>query len=1133
MTGRVRKPTARALDAAQSRLLEAAAGRASAAAAPSHAAGASAANAAAVKRKGRAVNAKGRTAVAKDQARASAQATEEDAESEESDQQQPRPDDDQPDLTLYCVCLGYDTGEQPMIQCEHCTNWFHFGCIGLTEDVATRIEGFACEMCQQMGVGTTRMLPNASTSSKTLDNDLAATDPEEQYADDDAQAGDDDEEEEDSGIDNNDDDDPMGEDDDEDYRSTGVERKRRRGKQALSRDGRAARRRRVKVEVDSEVDSDSFDEDEDEDAPRSRTKKKPAPNRRTSGTPARPPLNTGDSKAAAVPQTEKTRAAVVKQFTATFSSIYSASSTSDAEDVSHRSASFAQAVEEELFSGYYEHDDKGVRAPKAKYTSKFRSLQFNLKTNAVFRSRIAHDEFDAAGIVNISAEDLQTPELKAMAESIRAASLKNSVKEALVAPTAKRTHKGEEEMENNSARLMAEEEAALKEMERKKAAERKARERSDSAPVAESPFPDESRSGGGGRTFGGSPAPGTPDVGGDVSSDPFSRSRHRSSLAEAHESHTPEAGQSPSVKQGSPFGADSPFRPGRSGSPVVPDEGQGGAMSPPPQPRQRNSSATVDMSAIWGKAKAASPSLEPAEPEGDPAAAARADDDGPHGFESDMFDFTASKAGNDDDDDDFEQGLFRSEGASPVKKTPRPPTQPPPRVPAISELPPVWAGDLIVTEEGGFPAYGVQIGGRPVGVDSKTWQKLLPRSLTTAGRISTHQASKYLVDCSFAPTRELNVVALLPDATGPSELFPNKPTGDRCLAKHSHIFDYYLHKDRIGVVQAPKELSALVKDIYIIPLPKDHPLPEYVELLDEHVVPETGKRDQNLLLCVLVLQKGVLPTIRTKALAPSPAPTPVPSSHSASGSTPSMASTAAHPPPPREHLATPPNAAARPLDPAAFQSLLSNVDPTTLQSLLSNPQTLSALTTSQSQAVLNVANSQPSLPLSVPTGPRADRTGGGGGGGGPPIHPSRLAQVAVDPNSYAGGVGIPPPTGPSRTPSSSSGGGGGGGYNSQGQHFENNLTNQGEYNQEQFGAMGDGGWVNNPHVRHGVPAGGGGGGGGPRGGYHHGGGHFRGGGGGGGTPRTGGGGGRGGRGGFGTPRGNHGYGGYGRGGGGY
>ncbi|GAA5925783.1 uncharacterized protein JCM15063_005116 [Sporobolomyces koalae] len=1062
MTGRVRKPTARALDAAQSRLLEnaIASDRRRSASSTSNAT-ASTSNAAAVKRRGRAVNAKGQTAVAQDQARASALSAvgddhDSDADDRESQEQHDADADQQGDLTLYCVCLGYDTGEEPMIQCEHCMNWFHFGCIGITEEFASQIEGYACEMCQQMGVGSTRMLANASlpappsstTRSRNRDRDHQVDENE------------DEDEEQDEGIEE--DEDMMGEDDDEDYGEDGSARKRRRGKQAATRADRAARRRKVENSNDDAADdSDSFDEEEDDqDKPKNRGKKKQV--QRSSTTPARP---VDPSTAPAVPQTEKTRAAVVKQFTSTFSSIYSASSSSDAEDVTHRATAFAEAVEEELFADFCELDDKGqTRMPRAKYASKFRSLQFNLKTNAVFRSRIAHDEFDASGIVNISAEDLQTPELKAMAESVRAASLKNSVKEALVAPTAKRTHKGEEEMENNSARLIAEEEAALKEIERKKAAEQKERERSASFPQTDSPFPE---------AYADSPQPHDPsESNAEGQSESFSRARPRPSLtgSSSHinsflDDQPSESAPSPSGHQGSP----------ESGSRSPGKDGEEGAMSPPPQPRQRNSSTSIDMSAIWGKAKAASPSLEPQDAAGDDPSADANENEDDKPFESDMFDFTSRR--QHDDDDDFENGLFRSEADSPPKKAPRPPTEiEASKPPAISELPPVWAGDVLVTEEGGFPAFGVQVGGRPLGTDARTWQKLLPRGLTTAGRISSHQASKYLIDCSFAPTRELTIVALLPDTTGPSAHFPHKPTAERCLAKQSHIYEHYLQRDRIGVVQPPKELAALVKDIYIIPLPKEHPLPEYVELLDEHVLPEGGKRDQNLLLLVLVQQKGALPTNRASYLASStpalpPSKPPVPSTTS------SVPPSSAPPGPP-------------PLDPAAFQSLLSGVDPSSLQSLLSNPQALSALTGAQSQAVLNTANSQPELPLSIPTGPRASSHNKHQGGG-PPIHPSRLQQVAIDPNAYS----TIPPTGPAstmgRSPHSrSSGGGGSGGYDSQGHHYEDNLTGGTDgYNQ----GMGDGGWSNAPAMTHHRGGYRGGGRGGDGGGYRGGGGRGRGG----------------------------------------
>lgn len=90
MTGRVRKPTARALDAAQSRLLASSVPQ-------DRKQSSSASSSAAVKRNGRAVNAKGRTAVKKDKQMDHQQVEEEEEELEEEQQE-----GDQ-DLTL-CKC---------------------------------------------------------------------------------------------------------------------------------------------------------------------------------------------------------------------------------------------------------------------------------------------------------------------------------------------------------------------------------------------------------------------------------------------------------------------------------------------------------------------------------------------------------------------------------------------------------------------------------------------------------------------------------------------------------------------------------------------------------------------------------------------------------------------------------------------------------------------------------------------------------------------------------------------------------------------------------------------------------------------------------------------------------------------
>lgn len=76
---------------------------------------------------------------------------------------------------LFCICMGVDNGT-PMIFCEACENWyagfstllavlwfsvltlltrFHFECIGLSEEDASRIATYYCDQCEQAGSGKT------------------------------------------------------------------------------------------------------------------------------------------------------------------------------------------------------------------------------------------------------------------------------------------------------------------------------------------------------------------------------------------------------------------------------------------------------------------------------------------------------------------------------------------------------------------------------------------------------------------------------------------------------------------------------------------------------------------------------------------------------------------------------------------------------------------------------------------------------------------------------------------------------------------------------------------------------------------------------------------------------------------
>ncbi|KAK4702224.1 hypothetical protein P7C70_g4001, partial [Phenoliferia sp. Uapishka_3] len=573
---------------------------------------------------------------------------------------------------------------------------------------------------------------------------------------------------------------------------------------------------------------------------------------------------------------DKTRTHVVAQLKTLFSSIFATSEAdSDSIGVQSRAAAFAETVEGELFDGFSELDAKGVRGPRTKFLAKFRSLSFNLKTNPDFRSRISANQLTPTQIVNMTNEDLLTPELRAMADNIRAASLKHSVKEVAAIPTVKRTHKGEEQIDNFAGAVAEEERRATEQkdlVERERQVVEK-RERSASmshhSPSGFSPSPSNSPLPD--ATF----AAASPVVNSPLAmnsppssvtlpvSTPAANPRSRSSLTSSRLSISADD-----------LGMD------LNSDPAIDDATQGGEMHPPPPPSRSRSS--FDMATVWGQIKE-SPTMASSEfmtssrpDEGDAEDAElygmggnREDDD----VDGDFDPFAVVDGlGGGQEDEDFEASLFRDEEApprtfvskseepltattgAPAEKSTTPDVEPPsvvaPEKNPLADLEKIWTGNVIVPDEGGFPSNAVQVGGRSFGTSDTVWKQMLPRGLTMDGRIPTAIASKYLVECSFATKRELVVVALLPDLSGPTAEFPNKPSSQSCLAKQAHVIDFYVKKDRIGVIAPSDSLKKVVKDIYIIPLRKDQPLPEYLELLDDHSIPETGLRQHDLLICV-------------------------------------------------------------------------------------------------------------------------------------------------------------------------------------------------------------------------------------------------------------------------------------------
>ncbi|BEJ15795.1 hypothetical protein CspHIS471_0504000 [Cutaneotrichosporon sp. HIS471] len=66
-----------------------------------------------------------------------------------------------PKKSKYCVCKEHRTG--PMIECNECNNWFHFGCVQLKENEAEKIHNWVCADCAERTGTKTTYIHNISS----------------------------------------------------------------------------------------------------------------------------------------------------------------------------------------------------------------------------------------------------------------------------------------------------------------------------------------------------------------------------------------------------------------------------------------------------------------------------------------------------------------------------------------------------------------------------------------------------------------------------------------------------------------------------------------------------------------------------------------------------------------------------------------------------------------------------------------------------------------------------------------------------------------------------------------------------------------------------------------------------------
>ncbi|KAJ3881634.1 hypothetical protein F5051DRAFT_95417 [Lentinula edodes] len=549
----------------------------------------------------------------------------------------------------------------------------------------------------------------------------------------------------------------------------------------------------------------------------------------------------------------------------------------DRNNVLESSKQFADDLEKCVFEIYSEPDKHGNQTAAARYKDRFRMLQFNLSKidRVVLHKRIVSGHITPKEISVMSSTDLANEELKQSIKSAEQESLKQSILTKSNAPRTKITHKGLEDIEDISGRdsnrererQLEEEERMEKErLARLRAVEPRQRTVSLSVPP-ESPVVPASEGWG-------APPP-VPSHALDMAretnatrpplylhtSSELGTSEPEMNLADLinidDEPGSNQAVASPKDVQESieadapavlrsPTGI-SPFaiQPAPSPSTSSPSAQLPSAQPPTPRP------SIFDLNSLWSRSNSSNLSSGPSTSAAEPTANVEPDD------QNDMVMDSEPVAAN---DQDFDMLLEEREPETPeiVQAT-------------FDTIPQVWTGKINMPLDSAIPqetpVVGRQIGGKPIAVTSGQWKTLFPSDiLRIDGRVPIENSAKFLLQMRMNPTKELVAVAFSP-VHGTDE------SGFKILS------DFLLNKGRHGLVfpwgNRPKDHHP-GKEMYIIPLLSSHPLPDYIELLDDLCLPKI--RTTNYLVGIWILNKGRLasppPTLPPQNTAPVLTPLP-------------------------------------------------------------------------------------------------------------------------------------------------------------------------------------------------------------------------------------------------------------------
>ncbi|KAN0061931.1 Transcription factor bye1 [Thecaphora frezii] len=838
---------------------------------------------------------------------------------EPTDDAQPAEDEQDPqeseeDDNVYCICKGKDDGT-PMISCETCHDWFHFKCIKLTKAAARKLTEYRCQACTE-GVAPASATAEdsgsqASDESGEDDGKDEKTPPEPSASSSGTESGSEHAQVPSANADDDDEDDEGGEAEAARTSRDASRLKRRRfsatadriipakaSRRSPTATASATRSMQQAIRQTSDVMVGNRSEEAAEASPQARRAKttsvaqtgsaqsSPAQRRSLSvSKTAKSPVarktslsgaaGSSNAPGAELEVDEAARAPARRVITSVLENIFSTTSLEPIQSVGGtvsldqveqtkspqaKATDYAREFEEEMFKLTAEQSGS-TRMVGQRYREKFRTFLFSLKDkqNQGLHLRIASGQLQARDLAHMSKNELANESIRQATEKAKQEALhRSTLLKQEAGPHRKITHKGEVEIDNDS---YATQDQGGK-FARAAIETKKADATSDAEAALRSPLPPSAAS----------PTAQTPQ-----------RSSH-SRAAEAESDPSPSAMAAPA-------------------SPTVPSANRGEAKrdasaehNPDPVRASRtrslskgmlqSPSSKFDFSSVWGASDA---TIEPEVDGGAEKGAAQSDvaDDAIDVFQPDFLpDFdriahadsqNAIAASGDADDfiDTFLGGQDADQDGSGRSISPQVPTTirdaqtpeaEPPSVWIHGYRPILWTGAVILPDVGHFSGIVRQIAGQDIVNQPWSWPYFFPTSQSVIeGRLPSKMAMDYLLQVRTSSKTRIVVFTLEARfdqnalSTSGTEAVHDETANMEALSK---VAEHFKSLDRWGVLHKSTRAreSGILKDIYLVPLKKEDPVPVWLDLVEPDALGRewSQRRDRDVLLIPAVVYSGAI-----------------------------------------------------------------------------------------------------------------------------------------------------------------------------------------------------------------------------------------------------------------------------------